>query len=94
MTTPQNSMEERFDVAYIRGDLEIDPCPSNKVPLKALKSFIQKEITTALAKERERVAEWAKSTAEATGVDMRNRRWIDLDDLLKFLTIKNKIEEN
>jgi propanediol dehydratase large subunit len=32
------------------------------------------------------ILEWAESTAGATGVDLRGRRWIDLQDLKQSLS--------
>lgn len=54
------------------------------------RDMLAKEIEFELNKVIEQVEKWGKSNAGATGVDMRGRRWVDLQDLLSFLTTLKK----
>ncbi len=52
---------------------------------KVVGSQVKAFIANVRSIDLESIKEWAKSTAGATGVDMRGRKWIDLEDLLTFL---------
>lgn len=46
-----------------------------------IKDYLHKRDTAIISA----VIEWAESTAGATGIDLRGRRWIDLQDLKSSL---------
>lgn len=60
-TSKQQNWRERFLSKYSNGELEIDPTPPDKVPLRALMDFIQQEINNAYEQAAE-VARGKKKT--------------------------------
>lgn len=85
----EKRLEEKLEIWLKDDGTAIKKDEPNRIGLYYTATTIETaklNIKDFILSERTALVEWAKSTSGATAIDARGRRFIDLDDLIAYLT--------